>query len=330
MIDEVTIKVRAGNGGNGKVAFAKGPSETGVMGGDGGKGGDVYLEGVSDLDKLRSFRFQKEFAAQDGAPGGLHKLTGKDGADLILQVPVGTLAKREEDEEVFEVLEVGQRILIAKGGRGGRGNWHFRSATNRSPKLAERGRTGKSFTLKIELRLIADIGLIGLPSAGKSSLLNALTSASAKVGAYHFTTLEPNLGVLYLAGSKPLILADIPGLISGAAEGRGLGIKFLRHIQRTRYLMHCVSAESEDVEEDYDVIRQELGRYSQELTEKPECILLTKIDLFEEAQWCSKFEKLEKNNDCILAVSIHEKERLEKLTQLIGEKLGKDATMEKD
>jgi len=323
LIDEVKINIQAGKGGDGQAAFSKKPGIKGATGGDGGRGGNVFLEGVSDLSKLKDFRFSKDFAAQDGETGGrTNRQSGVSGKDLILKIPVGTIASIEEASKSVEITEVGQKALVAKGGRGGRGNYNFVNAERRSPKVAEKGRRGEKFTVKLELKLIADIGFIGLPSAGKSSLLNAFTRAQAKVAAYPFTTLEPNLGVLEIYG-KSYILADIPGLIQGAAQGKGIGIKFLRHIQRTRYLFHCISAESRDVIADYKTIREELANYDPSLSQKPECLILTKTDLREEKDWVAAFDKLEKINPCIVASSIHEADSVEKVKSFIANKLQK-------
>ncbi|MFY9462640.1 MAG: GTPase, partial [Candidatus Sungiibacteriota bacterium] len=218
LIDDVTIKVEAGDGGRGAVAFNKNLMSLGPAGGSGGSGGSVFIEGVSDLNALSQFRYEKEAKAEDGARGGSQFRDGTDGADRILKIPVGTIILNIGTGKTSEVLSVGQRILLARGGKGGRGNFHFRSSINTTPREFEEGTPGERFTARLELKLIADVGLIGLPNAGKSSLLNELTKASVKVANYPFTTLEPNLGAHY-----ELILADIPGLIEGASAGRGLG-----------------------------------------------------------------------------------------------------------
>ncbi len=302
LTDEVKIRTIAGKGGDGAVAFDKIKMALGPTGGRGGNGGNVYFEGVSDLLVLRRYTSKKEHWAEDGKRGGANKLDGKNGEDLVLAVPVGSLVRNEATEEQFDITEVGQKILVAKGGIGGRGNFLFRSSTNTSPEEFEEGKAGEDFYFSIELRLIADAGLIGLPSAGKSSLLNELTKANAKTGAYHFTTLEPNLGVT----QGGLILADIPGLIEGASAGRGLGIKFLRHIQRTKVLVHCLSLESEDLQKDYETIRKELGDYDQALLKKEEIIFLTKHDLVSEEMKKEKLEEWKKINPETFLVSIHD------------------------
>lgn len=313
LIDEVEIIVKAGNGGAGRVSFLRGKFNPrgGPDGGDGGHGGDVWLEGVSDIGALHHFRFQKEFSAESGQPGGGAKKSGKSGQDLLLRVPVGSVFS-DSQGVLLEIIKVGQRFLLAKGGKGGQGNWHFRTSTNQAPRFAEPGGKGEAKHLKIELRLIADVGLVGLPNAGKTSLLNEITAASAKVANYPFTTLEPNLGVM-----GDLILADIPGLIEGAAEGKGLGDKFLRHIQRTKILVHCLSAESADLVKDCQVIRQELKKFSPELLAKKEILLLTKADLLAEAEKKAKIKILAKLNKAVLAVSVHDLDSLKALQKLV-------------
>jgi len=313
LVDEVTIKVRAGNGGDGRVSFLheKFRPKGGPDGGKGGNGGDVYFESIEDVAALNRFRFKKEFAAENGELGGKDRKTGRNGEDLIIKGPVGCILKDLKTEESWELGKVGERILIAKGGKGGRGNWSFRSATNQTPQEYEYGVLGQERELFLELRLIADIGLIGLPSVGKSSLLNELTNASAKVAAYNFTTLEPNLGVM-----DGLILADLPGLIEGASKGKGLGIKFLKHVKRTKVLVHLISAESEDPLKDYQVVRKELGDYDSELLEKPELILVTKSDLVlgENVKRIIMYN-LQKTKRNILPVSIYDYDQLQKLRQ---------------
>ena len=313
LIDEVEIIIKAGSGGAGRVSFlrAKFNPRGGPDGGDGGHGGDVWIEGISDIGALHHFRFQKEFAAQNGQPGGGAKKTGKSGLDLLLRVPVGSVFS-DSQGILLEIVKVGQRFLLAKGGNGGQGNWHFRTSVNQAPRFAEPGAKGEVKHLKIELRLIADVGLIGLPNAGKTSLLNELTQASAKVANYPFTTLEPNLGVM-----GDLILADIPGLIEGAAEGKGLGDKFLRHLQRTKMLVHCLSAESTDLAKDYQIIRRELEKFNPTLLVKKEILLLTKADLLTEPEKKEKIKILQKLSKKALAISIHDLDSLKALQKLV-------------
>ncbi len=277
LVDDVSIEVSAGNGGNGAVAFNKNKMSLGPVGGSGGRGGSVFFEGTSDLSKLNQFRFKKELNAESGRDGRGQFVDGKDGANLIIKIPVGTVIHNLSNKEAREITAVNERIIVAKGGRGGRGNFHFRGPKNTSPKQAESGKEGESWSIRLELKMIADAGLIGLPNAGKTSLLNTITRADAKVGNYAFTTLEPNLGVYY-----ELIIADIPGLIEGASSGKGLGIKFLRHIERTKELFHLISAESENPFADYQIVREELSKYSDKLTAKTETVFISKSDILTE------------------------------------------------
>ena len=313
LIDDVTIKVSAGNGGRGAVAFNKNMQSLGPVGGSGGRGGDVYVEGVTDLSALGQFRFKKDLAAEDCKNGLDQFRDGPDGKDLTLKIPVGTVVHNTTAGATFEVTHPGERALVAKGGRGGKGNFHFRGPRNTSPTQFQPGRSGESFEIHLELKFIADVGLVGLPNAGKSSLLNELTSAKTKTANYPFTTLEPNLGVYY-----ELIIADIPGLIEGSARGKGLGIKFLRHIERTRVLFHCISAESQNVENDYKTVRNELGEYSAVLREKDEYLLLTKSDIVSKKEREEKVSLLKKLNPHVYALSIHDAESLEELKKLLN------------
>ncbi len=278
-IDDVKIKVTAGNGGKGAVAFNKNLMSLGPVGGSGGRGGSVYMKGVSDLSTLGQFRFKKEIKAKNGQDGRSQFRDGNNADDLILFVPTGTVIHNlshpstTNADKNIEITKINQQVVIARGGHGGKGNFHFRSSTNTTPKEFEYGKPGESLEIRLELKLIADIGFVGLPNVGKSSLLNELTNAQSKVANYPFTTLEPNLGVYY-----DLILADIPGLIKGASMGKGLGIKFLRHIERTKTLFHFISADSPDPITDYKTVRDELGAYNKSLLEKPEYILISKKD----------------------------------------------------
>jgi GTPase len=274
-VDELTIRAKAGRGGDGVVRWLhlKGKEFSGPAGGNGGDGGNVYIRAVSDINLLARYRGEKAFRAEDGEAGGSYNRDGKGGADLYIDLPRGAIVRNKATGEHHELLENGQTFLVLKGGRGGAGNRVFKSSVNTSPEESTPGTPGEEAELYIELRLIADAGLIGLPNAGKTALLNALTGATAKIGSYAFTTLDPNLGALY-----EFVLADIPGLIEGASEGRGLGAKFLRHIARTRLLIHCVSLESETPLIDYQTVRGELGNWGEELLDKPEIIVLTKSD----------------------------------------------------
>lgn len=308
LIDDITIKVKAGDGGDGAVAFNKNMMSLGPVGGDGGKGGDIYCEGVSDLGTLMQFRHKKDVRTKNGGNGRGQSIDGTDGDDLILKIPIGTVITNKDTGQASEIIKIGQKMLIASGGKGGIGNFKFRSATNTSPTQYKKGKPGELFTIRFELKLIADVGLIGLPNAGKSSLLNELTAAKSKVANYPFTTLEPNLGVYY-----DLILADIPGLIEGASSGKGLGIKFLQHVERTKILFHLISAESDDVVRDYEIVKGELKKYSQLLAEKEEYLFLSKSDMVAPGELEKRLSALKKINKNVLTLSIHEEESLERV-----------------
>lgn len=285
----------------------------GPAGGSGGKGGSVYAEGISDLSALGQFRYKKEFIAEDGQEGRGQFRDGHDGKDLILKVPVGTIAHNLTTGEDFDIDHSGERVLLAKGGNGGKGNFLFRSSRNTSPKQSQPGLPGESFAFRLELKFIADIGFVGLPNVGKSSLLNELTNAKSKVANYAFTTLEPHLGTYY-----ELILADIPGLIEGSSSGKGLGVRFLRHIERTRTLFHFISAESPTPIADYKTIRAELGAYSKALLKKPEHLFLTKSDVVSEKVLKSILTKLKKIDPNVMPISIIDEESMKNVRKLLN------------
>lgn len=314
LIDDVTISVSAGNGGRGAVAFDKNKLALGPTGARGGDGGSVYCEGISDLSALRQFRFKKKLSAGNGENGRSQFRDGHTGKDLILQAPVGTIIHNLETGSDEEITAIGQRVLVAKGGHGGKGNFMFRSPHDTSPKRFQEGLLGEKLNLRLELKLIADVGLIGFPNAGKSSLLNELTNAKSKVANYPFTTLEPYLGAYY-----ELIIADIPGLIEDASRGKGLGIKFLRHIERTAILFHLISADSAEPEKEYAIIRKELGAYNPQLLEKREYLFLSKSDLLDQGDLKKKFALLKKLNPLTLPVSIHDSESLEQVKKILNE-----------
>jgi GTP-binding protein len=314
LIDEVHISVKAGDGGNGIVHFYtdRWRPKGGPDGGNGGKGGDVYFVAVSDISRLQQFRHAKKYSAENGQNGMANQMTGKNGQDLVIDIPVGSVVSYDNGTS-FEMTSVGQKQLVAKGGRGGTGNHHFRSATNQTPQQFKLGKKSELKNIFIQLKLIADAGLIGLPNAGKTSLLNELTSANAKVANYAFTTLEPNLGVTF----NGKILADIPGLIEGASSGKGLGYRFLKHIERTKLLVHCLSVETQDPVADYQIIRQELTNYSSSLAQKPEILILTKSDLATDEQLKEISDKVHPS----LIVNIADDNSLKELLKLIDKNL---------
>ena len=312
LIDDVKIKVKAGDGGCGAVGFNKTKMNLGPTGANGGGGGSIYLEGVSDIGALKQFHYKKELKAENGRNGRVKLDNGADGKDLILKVPVGVVAHNLSTGQNLEIISIGQRLLIAKGGRGGKGNFEFRSSINTSPKEFEQGFPGEECELRLELKLIADVGFIGLPNVGKSSLLNELTNAKSKVANYAFTTLDPNLGAYY-----ELILADIPGIIEGASKGKGLGIKFLRHIERTKILFHFISAESPEPVKDYEIIRNELEVYNKELLDKPEHIFLRKSDLLAQKAIEKKINKLKKTGSQVIPISIIDDKSVKRVEKIL-------------
>lgn len=285
-VDEATIRVEAGDGGNGCVSFRRekfipfgGPN-----GGDGGDGGSVYLVADAGLNTLADFRFQRLYRAERGQNGMGSDCTGRSGADLFIKVPVGTVVADEDTGEVLgDLVRDGQRLLVAKGGRGGLGNTHFKSSTNRAPRQSTPGMPGEARNLRLELKLLADVGLLGLPNAGKSTFIRAVSAARPKVADYPFTTLYPNLGVVSVGPHRSFVVADIPGLIEGAAEGAGLGIQFLRHLSRTRLLLHLVDVfpygGASDPVEDVRTIEAELRKFSPELAARERWLVLNKVDL---------------------------------------------------
>lgn len=288
-IDQVKIYVKAGDGGDGAISFRreKYVPRGGPDGGDGGKGGDVIFEASSQLSTLIDLRYQQHYKVKRGGHGSGKISSGKGSPDLVIHVPVGTLIRNFNTNEVIaDLTELGQQVIVAKGGRGGRGNVHFKSATRQAPRIAEPGEAGEEFWLQLELKLLADIGLVGLPNAGKSTLISTISAARPKIADYPFTTLEPNLGVVTWGGSRGrenhFTVADVPGLIEGAHEGKGLGIQFLKHLERTSLLIHLIDISetgTRDPIHDFEVVRQELASYHPGLAEKPFRVAATKIDI---------------------------------------------------
>ncbi len=321
-LDTVKLDIAAGKGGDGVVRWRREKSIAmgGPYGGDGGDGGDVYIQGVRNLHALNHYRHVHRFQAQDGAPGAGKLMHGKRGDDLILTFPLGTKVTNTDLDISYELLNENEQILILHGGKGGLGNNNFKNSTRRAPEIFTPGKRGEFATFAIELQLIADVGLIGFPNAGKSSLLNSLTNATSKVASYAFTTLEPHLGDYY--GN---VIADIPGLIEGASEGKGLGHNFLRHIERTRILAHLIAADNEDVGQAYRTIRAELGMFNEELLKKEEIVILTKIDTVSDPKILKKkqteLERVSKKEVHLL--SLYEDGSIKELSEVLSTYLNK-------
>jgi GTPase len=320
-VDEITIHVKAGKGGDGVVRWRheKGRAKAGAGGGNGGKGGDILLKAVSDLSVLSAYKQIKEFSAEDGGPGENWGCHGKNGDATVIKLPIGSIITNAATGDVWSLEKVDEEICIAKGGRGGLGNEHFKASTNVTPMESTPGKPGEEWDLHIELELVADVGLVGLPNAGKSSLLNSMTRANAKVGNYQFTTLEPNLGDLY-----GVIIADIPGLIEGASEGKGLGHKFLRHVRRTKMIAHLVGADNEDVVAVYKTVRAELEAYDKELAEKEEVVILSKTDTTSLEEVEEKKKALKKLNKNVFTLSTLDDESLKSFKDELVKLVRKD------
>ena len=277
-VDTAKVYVKAGKGGNGAISFRREIyiPKGGPDGGDGGKGGDVVFVASKDCDTLIDFRFQPKLIAEDGKAGSGQKSSGKSGKDLIVEVPIGTVVKRG-DEIVADLTHDEERAIVAHGGDGGYGNWHFRSSTRQTPRIAELGNPGEAFEAELELKLLADVGLIGFPNAGKSTFLSVVSNATPEIADYPFTTITPNLGVAQI-DNHSILIADIPGLIEGASEGKGLGDRFLRHVERTKVLLHLIDVYTDDAGKAYRDIRKELENYSADLAARPELVVLTKVE----------------------------------------------------
>jgi GTP-binding protein len=327
-IDEVTITVVAGKGGNGCVSFRreKYVPRGGPDGGDGGEGGSVVLEASERKHSLLDFRYRNLFRAEPGRNGAGQNRQGRSGEDLVVGVPVGTVAKDPQTGEILsDLTEPGQRWIAAKGARGGKGNAHFVSSTHRTPRFAQEGQPGEERNLKLELKLIADVGLVGFPNAGKSTLVSAVSAARPKIADYPFTTLTPNLGVVQYDDAPPFVMADVPGLIEGAHEGAGLGVRFLKHIERTRLLVHVIDLSrvpSDNPLEPFKQIEHELESYSEELREKPRIIVLNKTDLVKNGEDLARIEKgYSELGLPVLLVSSLKREGLRELVRLLTKSL---------
>ncbi len=302
-VDELKIYAKAGTGGDGVVRWRQDKFEDrgGPAGGDGGRGADVYLEGVKDSNLLARYTHDTRFIAPNGENGAKKKMSGQDGEDMSIKLPVGSVITNLDTGEIYELLEEGQKILILKGGKGGLGNEHFKSSVNTTPYESTPGKPGETANLLVELRLFADIGLVGYPNAGKSSFLNIVTNAKSKVGSYAFTTLDPHLGVL-----QEFIIADIPGIIEGASEGKGLGVKFLKHIKRTKMIAHMISFENEDMKKAYENIHKELENYDADLAKKDEVIILTKTDVTTPEEVAKALKEFKKINPNTFVLSVYD------------------------
>ena len=300
--DYTKIIIKAGNGGNGAISFRreKYVAAGGPDGGDGGKGGDVYFKVDKDKNTLIDFRYNKKYKAENGENGGASKCSGKSGEDIIIGVPIGTVIKDFETGKVIaDLSEPNQKELILKGGRGGRGNQHFATATRQAPRFSEDGEPGQEKEIILELKLIADVGLLGFPNVGKSTFLSRVTDARPKIANYQFTTLEPNLGVVKAKDGTSFVIADIPGIIEGASEGVGLGLQFLRHIERTRLLLHVIDIsglEGRDPVDDFNIINKELEQYSEKLSKRKQIIVASKADVQNEELY-KKLEDLAKQKN---------------------------------
>lgn len=295
-IDHVTVTAQAGDGGDGRTSFRheKYVDKGGPDGGDGGNGGDIVFAASRNQNTLVSFRYHRELAAEPGEAGGKTRKHGRSGKDLLVPVPVGTIVTNAEGQTLADLTEDGQQAVVARGGRGGFGNAHFISSVRQAPKFAEKGEAGESLELTLELKLIADVGLVGLPNAGKSTLLSVISNARPEIADYPFTTLTPNLGVVDIDHESSLLFADIPGLIEGAAEGKGLGDEFLRHVERTAVLLHLIDVTSGDIVADYQTIQNELQTYRSNLAKKYQIVVLSKIDLILPEELAAKRAAMEK------------------------------------
>ncbi len=315
-LDQVKIYIKAGNGGDGSPSFRREKfiEYGGPDGGDGGKGGSIILKAEQNLNTLIDYRYQQHHKAQRGENGTGQNKTGKSGNDLILKVPLGTQIFEEDNKTlIYDFLKVGEEFVVAVGGKGGLGNTRFKSSTNRAPRKFTKGNTGEEFIIWLQLKTIADIGIIGLPNAGKSSLLSAITNANPKIANYQFTTLNPNLGVTKY-DNKEVIIADIPGLVEGAHKGTGLGIRFLKHIERCKSLLHLIDITNSDLKKSYKQIKNELRNYSSKLTKKKELVVLNKIDLINEKEIKKIIKDFSKNTKSeIVTLSTLEKNSVSKI-----------------
>ena len=284
-VDYIKIHAKSGNGGQGSAHLhrEKYIDKGGPDGGDGGRGGHIIIRANREMWTLYHLKFKQHFRAEQGGAGSKSRSTGKDGEDIYIDVPLGTIVRDgETDEILFEVTENGEEVILLEGGKGGRGNWHFKSATNQTPRYAQSGIEGTEGWFRVELKLLADVGLVGFPNAGKSTLLSVITSAKPKIADYAFTTLKPNLGIVKYRDFRSFVMADIPGIIEGAAEGKGLGHRFLRHIERNSTLLFLIPADSDDIQNEYEVLLNELRKHNPELIDKQRLLAISKSDMLDD------------------------------------------------
>lgn len=325
-IDKVKVVAIAGNGGNGKLSFRheKFIDKGGPDGGDGGNGGDIVLQASRNQNTLAAFRYQRELKADDGKPGGKTRMHGRSAKHMVVQVPVGTVVTLEDGEIIADLTDDDQKEIIAKGGHGGFGNAHFVSSRRQAPNFAEKGEPGEHFTLQLELKMIADVSLVGLPNAGKSTLLSKISNARPEIADYAFTTLSPNLGVVDIDGQNSVLFADIPGLIEGAADGKGLGHDFLRHIERTAVVLHLIDAYNEDVAAVYKTVKAELKAYQPDLIKRPEVIAITKVEGLDKEMTDDLIKQLKKaapKGAAIFAISAQSGQGIKEMLYVIQDKV---------
>lgn len=324
-IDEAQISVKAGDGGNGCLSFFRGPNlpKGGPDGGDGGRGGSIYFRADPQLNSLLDFRYQRHYKAERGADGAGKKMNGRKGEDLYIRVPLGTVLRDENGDVLADLTTAGEEFLVAKGGKGGRGNWHFRSSTNQAPRETEPGQEGEEHQLQLTLKSLCDVGLVGYPNVGKSSLMRALTPSKTEVGAYPFTTLQPQLGTHQ--GAQGFLMADIPGLIEGASENKGLGHRFLKHIQRSEVLLFVLAFDTEiSLLQSYEQLKNELNKFDPSLLEKKFCVCVNKSDLlsqdslYDKAQrelWLKEWKLLQRLEPQSLLISVQKRDGLDPLIE---------------
>ncbi len=321
--DYIKIHVKSGHGGKGSAHLRREKyiPKGGPDGGDGGRGGHIIIRGNKDFWTLYHLKFKQHFKAEKGGDGSGQRSTGKDGADVYIDVPLGTVIKdTETGETIGEITQDGQEIIVAKGGKGGKGNWHFKTATNQTPRYAQPGLPGEERDLTLELKLLADVGLVGFPNAGKSTLLSKLTAAKPKIADYPFTTLKPNLGIVSYRDGRSFVMADIPGIIEGAAEGKGLGHYFLRHIERNSNLLFMVPADADDIQKEYEVLLNELKKYNPELLDKKRILAISKSDMLDEELKEEIAKDLPKDIPHIF-ISSYTGENLDRLKDLLWKEL---------